>query len=74
MLESTTKLIMDDESTHKPDDIRSISARSHSEHLNNEEIEEIGSHRRHASGPYGDVAGSTAQFKREKVDDSNVKR
>ncbi len=46
MLESTTKLIMDDESSHKPDDIRSISARSHREHLNDEEIDEIGKHQR----------------------------
>ena len=37
MLESTTKLIMDDEEYHKPDDVRSFSARSHEKHLGTEE-------------------------------------
>ena len=39
MLESTTRLIMDDESAHKPDEVRSLSARSHREHLNDSEDE-----------------------------------
>ena len=39
MLESTTKLIMDDESEHKPDDVRSFSARSHEKHLGTHEGE-----------------------------------
>ena len=69
MLESTTKLILDDESSHKPDDIRSLSARSHREHLNDEETEEIGGkHQRKASErPYGDVAEANSRSKREKV-------
>ena len=39
MLESTTKLINDDESEHKPDDVRSFSARSHERHLGSQEGE-----------------------------------
>ena len=79
MLESTTKLIMDDESSHKPDDIRSIGARSHREHLNDEENEEFGGkHQRRASEkPYGEMAEANSRARKEKVsqiDLTNAKR
>ena len=68
---------MDDESSHKPDDIHSLSARSH-KHLNEGETEGfLKQHKTVKEKPYCDVGGEQVTTKQEqmnKLDLSNAKR
>ena len=77
MLESTTRLIMDDESSHKPDDIRSLSARSHRDHLNDSGDEKVTrqNNRLVSEKPYGDGPDTATTIKQEnRLDLTNAKR
>ena len=68
ILESTTRLIMDDESSYKPDDIKSLNARSHKDHLNESDDETfMGTHGKMVETPYGDGSHTNTKIKREKA-------